>query len=376
MLSFVTNLYGYPSQPGRGLFNQQLIAAMRRCGESVAVEALVAMSNPFAGAAIAAWKAPAEAVNVTYRPYWHAPLIGRSWAAASATRALRAASFDQADVVLGSWLYPDGVAACRGAQQAGKPCWVMVLGTDRMHLAHPRRRGQIVKALAGAAGVICVADSIAAYLIEAGVPEDRVHVVHNGVDTERFKPQDREMAEAEVAASGCTLPAGRRILFLGNLVDVKGPDLALAVSEQLGAAGVEDYTLLVAGDGPMRQKLEARVESMDMSSQVCFLGRQPYSTIPALLNACDLLLLTSRSEGMPNVVVESRACGLPVVATDVGMCRDMLAGHEACAVVPAGDAVALAGAVRDVLGGPMTPRVSAFSRSWDDMASEMLALMR
>jgi glycosyltransferase involved in cell wall biosynthesis len=370
MITFVTNLFPYPSMPGRGLFNLQLVSALARRGERIEVKALVAVTNPLCLQAVRAWQMSCGQVDVDYIPYAHIPLLGRSFAALSASRALAVAVGECADVIIASWLYPDGVAVCRVARQLGKPCWVMVLGSDMLHLKHYARRKQIMDGLISAAGVVCVADTLAERLVLEGVPAERVHVVRNGVDLERFCPSPKLEAEQRLADSGVVLPQGRRVLFLGNLVDVKCPDVALACmrrvcSEQVGVSFV------VAGDGPMRRRLERAAEGVP----VCFIGRQPYERVPDLLNASDLLLLSSRSEGMPNVVAEARACGLPVVATDVGLCRAMLDGHEKCRVVPAGDVPGLASAVSQLVMYPSDRRVAAFERSWDDMAAQMKDLL-
>ncbi len=371
MLAFVSNLYPYPGHGGRGLFNAQLVQALVRSGVEVEVRALVASPNPVRWRSTRNWQTPDGHVAASYVPYPHIPLVGRSWAGGFATRSLLGAKVGQAGGILGSWLYPDGVAVCRVARRMGVPAWVMVLGSDRIHLEHPLRRRQILKALVYAEGIICVADPLAEVLVEAGVPAGKVHVVRNGVDQERFAPRLRQDAERRLEASGVSLPSGRRVLFLGNLVGVKGPDVAMAAMRCV-IAQVPDAVFLLAGDGPMRGGLERDAVGLP----VTFLGRQPYELVPDLLGACDMLLLSSRSEGMPNVVAEARTSGVPVVATDVGLCRAMLAGHDQCAVVASEGIEPMARAIQEVLSSPLPPaRICAFSRSWDDMAREILALM-
>lgn len=163
---------------------------------------------------------------------------------------------------------------------------------------------------------------------ELGVPKDRVTLLPNGVDTERFAPPDpRRRAEARQRLG--IQPDEFAILMLGSLTPVKDHRTALvAVAAQ--AAHIARCHLLVAGDGPLRAELEAIAQEFHGQLKTTFLGRWD-DPVP-LLHGADLLLCTSRYEQMSNALLEAMACGLPIVATDVGD-NARIAEHGSCGVI-------------------------------------------
>jgi teichuronic acid biosynthesis glycosyltransferase TuaC len=403
----VSNLYPWPSQPTRGLYNAQLFRALHeelRAGGAVGTSAGVFNLCPVADwrvwrwLGIRAWTDPTAAPFVTrYVPSFHLPVVGRNVAAAFQFGALARAVAQRPqrfDAVLAAWLYADGVAAARLAGRLGARCWIMALGTDTFHLGDPVRRRAILDACARAAGIVCVARPLAARLVAAGVDAAKVHTVANGVDSVRFRFVGRETATAELLARAggdeaiaSVLawrrdPAARIALFVGNLVPVKGPDVLLKAWSRVAADG-SPARLAVIGDGPLRKRLEAAARAAGLSDTVRFLGTRPHDEIPLWMNWADGLCLPSRSEGMPNVVVEALACGLPVAAARVGNCGELLAGEDPAESFAPGDADELAAALARLLGRsvPETARRSAAERngarfSWARQAGAILDLMR
>jgi len=284
-------------------------------------------------------------------------------------------------VILAPWLYPDGVAAASWGSRLGVPVWLMALGTDTFHLRHPLRRQAILSAAERAAGIICVWRGLAERLAEAGVARDKLHVVPNGVDAGRFHfvapPSALQSLPETVPAAW--RQASRRALWVGNLVDVKAPERALAALSRLGASLPDAAHLLIVGRGPLLDGLRRQASQAGIAARVHFVGGLPHEVLPAVMNAADVLLLTSRSEGMPNVVLEALACGLPVVATEVGAVGEMLAGEPlARGVAAAGDPAALAEALTDVLqavGDRPALAARHGQRTWDRMAADVLALL-
>ena len=185
--------------------------------------------------------------------------------------------------------------------------------------------------------VIGVSRDIANRLQEAGVPETKVRVVYNGVDA-RFRPADQAQAR-EVTG----LPAVRFVvLFVGMLVPVTGLEVLLHALAQLGDPQV---CCALVGSGPQEQGLRGLAVELGVGQQVVFAGARPTDEVPRWMNAADLLVLPSFSEGRPNVVLESQACGLPVIATRVGGTPELVEDGVNGLLVDRGDSQGLARAI-------------------------------
>ena len=190
--------------------------------------------------------------------------------------------------------------------------------------------------------IIAVSGDIARKLEESGVDPQKIRVIYNGVD-ERFFPQSQKAVRTQL-----DLPLSRFIiLFIGLLAPVKGLDILLQAVPLLQE---EKPLFLLVGDGPLRAELQRQVEAENMQGQVLFIGARPTAEIPLWLNAADILVLPSYSEGRPNVVLEAQACGVPVVATRVGGTPELIRDGESGLLVDSGDAAALARAIRRLIG--------------------------
>ena len=177
-----------------------------------------------------------------------------------------------------------------------------------------------------------------------GLPGGKMRVVHNGIDLSgvpAFDP-DRRAARAALGLD----PARRLVAGVGRLEEQKDYPTFLAAAAQVAAAA-RDVDFVIAGTGALRDQLEAQAERLGLTGRVRFLGLR--HDVPALLAAVDVLALTSRWEGLPNVVIEAMATGAVAVATDVGGCRELIVDGESGLIVPPGQPEAVARAVLDVL---------------------------
>jgi glycosyltransferase involved in cell wall biosynthesis len=149
----------------------------------------------------------------------------------------------------------------------------------------------------------------------------------------------REELRAELGLTGPTLA------FAGRLMAAKALDVALAA-----VALVPDATLLIVGDGPDRAALERQHDDLGLGDRVRFLGGLSRDAVLRVFRAADGVLLSSRWENFPHVIVEALAVGTPVVASAVGGVPEVVRDGENGLLVPAGDVEALAVAIRRLLG--------------------------
>lgn len=191
---------------------------------------------------------------------------------------------------------------------------------------------------------VCVSHAVAEFSIEHGLDRRRVRVIPNGVDYERFA----QATPVDLSSEG--VPAEARVaVFVGRLDPQKAPEQWLRAFAELAERFPDLHTVLV-GDGPLRSALQAQAAAAGLQTRVHFLGRR--NDVPGLLRRADCFVLTSRWEGMPNVLLEAMAAGRPCVATAVEGVTELLRPRETGWLVPCGDPQALAAAVSDVLRAP------------------------
>jgi glycosyltransferase involved in cell wall biosynthesis len=186
--------------------------------------------------------------------------------------------------------------------------------------------------------ILCNSQAIQSVLTERyGVPPARLTTILNGVDTEFFQPP-------AVPATGPP-----RLLSIGRLVPDKDPDTLLAAFH-LTAPAHPEVELWLVGDGPRLAPLRELAQRLSISDRVKFIP--PREDLRPLLHQAGLLVLSSRTEALPNVVLEAMAAGLPVVATRVGGVPELVDhGHTGWLVNPE-DAPGLAAALSQVLTAP------------------------
>jgi glycosyltransferase involved in cell wall biosynthesis len=275
------------------------------------------------------------------------------------------------DCVLSYWTHPDGDAAARAAREAGVPFALRVGGSDVLVLGRdPRHRPAITRVLAAADAVIAVSHDLRAKTVALGVPAGRVHVVNQGVDADRFHPGDRAAARRKLG-----LPdEGPLLLWVGRMAPLKGLEVLVAAAALLRDWGVAFHLHLV-GDGPARAAVAADVAARGLAGRVSFAGVRTHDELPDWYRAADLTVLSSHSEGIPNVLRESLACGTPYVSTDVGGVRE-LSADPTVRLVPPKDPAAFADAVaaglRDAAAGR---RPANESHSWDEAAASLTAVL-
>lgn len=198
--------------------------------------------------------------------------------------------------------------------------------------------------LRGMDRVVCVSEGQAAKVRRAGVPDTLSRVIHNAIHPERFASPDP--ANRQRLLDFFPSPPGRIVGAAGRLSRDKGFDVLLKAAAQLAR---EDASLgfVLFGDGPLRAHLARRAALAGLADRFVLAGFR--TDLDRFMPFLDLLVLPSYTEGLPNVVLEACAAGVPVVATAVGGTPEVVDDGRSGFLVAPGDAVALAARIRDAL---------------------------
>ena len=191
-----------------------------------------------------------------------------------------------------------------------------------------------------------------------GIPLDRVHVIRNGVNLTRFGGERSAGARHALGA-----PCERTVIIaaVGRLVDVKDHATLIDAIDMLQARG-HRVLGVIAGDGPLRDELQRRIDELHLQGAVRLLGHR--SDVEAIFAGADVFVQSSKSEGMSNTILESMASGLPVVATHVGGADEMVVDGETGILAPPSNPDLLAGALeRLVMDEPLRRAMGNAGRS-------------
>lgn len=211
------------------------------------------------------------------------------------------------------YVYPDGMAGVLLARYFQCPVVVSARGSDVSQYSQFNIIKRLLKlTLQKANHVIAVCDALKEAMVELEVPFSKITVIPNGVDSNRFRPIPKFEARRRLG-----LPHDQAILLsVGALIPRKGYDLLLGALALLRSSYPQGdkILLLIIGEGKEERKLKQIVADLHLVEQVRFVGSRPHGELPAWYNSADIFCLASIREGWPNVLMESIACGTPVVA--------------------------------------------------------------
>jgi teichuronic acid biosynthesis glycosyltransferase TuaC len=273
------------------------------------------------------------------------------------------------DCIDAHYVYPDGFAAVLLGKALHLPVVVSARGTDiNVFPSFALIRPMIRWTLRRAAGVIAVSAALKNAITDLGVPADKTAVIPNGVNVERFGPIERAVARDRLG-----LPRQIKIVVsVGSLTGVKNHHLLISAFAR-SFANRPDIRLYVLGEGPLLRDLQDLIHKLGGEQQMFLMGMRPNEELANWFNAADLSCLASSREGWPNVVMESLACGTPVVATRVGGIPEIITSEELGILVEQNiDSLATGlelGLRRDWNRAIMASHAQA--RSWDQVASEV-----
>jgi teichuronic acid biosynthesis glycosyltransferase TuaC len=235
-----------------------------------------------------------------------APLALALGARATVARLIRR-GFDF-DLIDAHYYYPDGVAAALLAKWFHKPVIITARGTDlNLIPSYPLPRRMMLWAAQRAAASVGVCAALMDVLCNLGVEPAKLNVLRNGVDLERFHPIPQYEARSSLG-----VPLGLLLLSVGHLVERKGHHIAVETLTQLPQAH-----LVIIGEGEERDRIKERAQALGVMDRVILTGAIPNAELARWYSAADILILASSREGWANVLLESMACGTPVVATHI-----------------------------------------------------------
>ena len=304
------------------------------------------------------------------------PKFGMNWTPSllasyskSAVKKILAEGFDF-DLIDAHYFYPDGVAAAKLKQWLKKPLVITARGTDiNLIPQYSKPRKMILQAAEAADAIITVCAALKDALVDLGVDDRKVTVLRNGVDLQLFQPpRDREQLRQDLAMRGSTL------LSVGHLIKRKGHDLVIKALVSL-----PEYQLKIIGVGEEELALKSLAKELGVESRVQFVGAIPQEELCQYYGAADALILASSREGWANVLLESMACGTPVVATPVWGTPEVVASPEAGVLSQDRSADALRDAVKNLFSDypdRSATRNYAERFSWDATTQGQLDIFR
>jgi glycosyltransferase involved in cell wall biosynthesis len=271
------------------------------------------------------------------------------------------------DLIAAEFFFPDGPAAVALGHRFNVPVAITARGSDVHYWGHaPRVAQQVIAAGQSADALFAVSEAMRGDMIALGMPGDRIEPVMTGIDLDRFHPRDRAQAKARLGVTGPLVAS------LGALIPLKGHDILIdAVSSLPGV------NLWIAGQGPERARLEARIAGHGASDRIRLLGAIPHDEVPLLAAAADVMALASEREGLANAWVEALASGTPIVIPDVGGARQLVAPATGRVAerTPTGFARAIAALLADPLD-PNAIRETVAGFSWAANSAQLHATYR
>lgn len=378
---FISNLYPNSQEPVKAAYNKQKIAHLKKYCEITVVAPIYwfpLKSFFFKSMRNIPFKEIIDGLEIYHPRVFYTPKLFRFAHGIFYYLSIRSfikdlCSKTNFDVIYSSWLYPDSYAAMKLAAMLHKPFQVEALGSDvNVHFRSILRKKMILKTLRKACNIVVISNDLKEKIKACGISEDKVFVIYIGVDRDIFYPVEKHEAKRRLG-----LPVKEKIiLFIGNLVKIKGLKYLL---EAIRLFKNPSLKLYIIGSGGLRNSLKRTIHYLGLQEKVVMAGACAHERIPLWINASELVCVPSIMEGQPNVILESFACGVPVVASRVGGIPELITDKGQGILAQPADAFSLKSALAEALShtwdrGYITKSVSSFT--WEDNAAKRFDCLR
>ena len=383
LLTFST-LFPHAARPNQGIFVENRLRHLLASGQATSLVLAPVPWFPSRSDRFGDWAVNARAplretrrgIDIRHPRYPVIPKMGMSLAPWLLYRAMvpQVAALlregHRFDAIDAHYIYPDGVAATWLGRHFGLPVVMTARGTDVNLIPRYRIPRRLIQgAIRDAAALIAVSAALRDVLVQLGAPDDKVTVLRNGVETDLFHPPaDRQATRDALGLTGPTL------ISVGGLIERKGHHRTIEAMSQL-----PEFALIVVGEGPERDRLSALIAARGLGSRVRLLGPRPHRDLPALYGAADASVLASSREGWANVLLESMACGTPVVAANIWGNPEVVRQKAGGIIYEPNTPDGIAAGVRRLfakLPDRSATRAYAEPFSWDQTTAGQLAVFR
>ena len=383
LLTFST-LFPHAARPNQGIFVENRLRHLLASGQATSLVLAPVPWFPSRSDRFGDWAVNARAplketrhgIDIRHPRYKVIPKVGMSVAPWLLYRSMvpQVAALlregHRFDAIDAHYIYPDGVAATWLGRHFGLPVVMTARGTDVNLIPRYRIPRRLIQgAIRDAAALIAVSGALKDVLVQLGAPDDKVTVLRNGVETDLFHPPaDRQAARYALGLKRPTL------ISVGGLIERKGHHRTIEAMPQL-----PDFELIIAGDGPERGRLSALIAIHGLGDRVRLLGPRPHRELPALYGAADASVLASSREGWANVLLESMACGTPVVAANIWGNPEVVRQKAGGVIYEPNTPDGIAAGVRRLfadLPDRAATRAYAEPFSWDQTTAGQLAVFR
>ncbi len=273
------------------------------------------------------------------------------------------------DLIDGHYIYPDGLAAVLSGKLFDVPVVLSARGSDiNLFIKFRFIKPMIKFALRHADHVISVCDALKQQMVSLGIQEKKISVIPNGIDPNSFY----QLSKSE-SRQYLSIPVNEKvILSVGSLIPLKGFHILLEAFVQVLQIDTQ-VQLYIVGKGLYRKALETIITELSLERNVTLVGEVPNKKLCAWYSAADVFCLASSSEGWANVIMESLACGTPVVSTNVSGAPEIITTPDVGLLVdrtPESISQGIITALRyDWDRGLIEKHIS--SRTWDVVAREV-----